>query len=663
LLATVFAQLALIALILIPAGLAAQYEVATPTLVSYLGVLIALVSLGLLVYRRTPSGEVSYPSYIALITACYLGMWMLLSNGVALNLKTLPSHWALGLVWLLFLTFIYDKFLRVCDERFPLTRFCGLLAWGMVLLIVVSSVAQASYKDAASSQVAEPILMFSIGALRALELVLLFMASWWVAAALMMLAWIVLSMVCANSHGHESRSTVATGRLGFIVSLGAFLLLTMALWSLLEPILEQSVGSLLYEAIWFKESGAEVLATRFLEARFTNSIESLGGIVVLLSLLVLYLLLGFTPSIVAETKAGRLQFERLGRWLTRTYRYLDRVVLGIVLLGVLFAAGVALDIFAGRFLPLTNESIHQWFNKLTFGGFGDRLSAHLSTLVQAAGGTTVALAALGGLLSRYLPWIRGPLDAALDVDNHFREFPRHGIPRARIFARYAALLNHIQEQGYERVVVVSHSQGTVITADLMHYLRARGLVLSNPSSPSPVAKGAIDPAKLWHWLSADRLKLLTMGSPLRQLYAARFPVLYRWMFSEVDERGALADRTQAAERLGPSPKSIGAKVWWNAYTTGDYIGRWLWSGLPGTRTSVSLSQIDNLGVDGDVYDRFAPVTGQEPISDVPQGSGAHTHYLDSDFALNRMSTKPISRASVLADTTNVAQLVDRLIAS
>lgn len=59
----------------------------------------------------------------------------------------------------------------------------------------------------------------------------------------------------------------------------------------------------------------------------------------------------------------------------------------------------------------------------------------------------------------------------LDVDNHFREFPRHRIRRVLIVERYVALLDHLRQQGFERVVFVAHSQGTVITAELLRYVQ------------------------------------------------------------------------------------------------------------------------------------------------------------------------------------------------
>ena len=102
----------------------------------------------------------------------------------------------------------------------------------------------------------------------------------------------------------------------------------------------------------------------------------------------------------------------------------------------------------------------------------------LHTLVIAVAGTTTGLLALGGVAAKRLKALRVPLDAALDVDVHFREFPRDAIPRVRIVERYVALLQHVVEQGFRRIVIVAHSQGTVITADLLHYLRARSALLA-----------------------------------------------------------------------------------------------------------------------------------------------------------------------------------------
>ena len=145
-----------------------------------------------------------------------------------------------------------------------------------------------------------------------------------------------------------------------------------------------------------------------------------------------------------------------------------------------------------------------------------------SPFVIAAGTLLAAFTAIGGLLSRYLPGLRAPLDAALDVDNHFREFPRNAIPRARIFARYVALLDHLREQGYTRIVIAAHSQGTVISADLLRYLLSR----QTPGGGTTATDAPITQRVGDYLRDIKDARLLTYGCPLRQLYAERFPTRY-----------------------------------------------------------------------------------------------------------------------------------------
>src|SRR5947207_3354324 len=171
----------------------------------------------------------------------------------------------------------------------------------------------------------------------------------------------------------------------------------------------------------------------------------------------------------------------------------------------------------------------------------------LKYLVFSAATLAAALSAFGGVLSKYVPGLRGPLDIALDVDNWFREFPRKAIPRARICARYAALLEHVAAQAdYERIVIVAHSQGTVITAELLMYLQG-----------GKRCRRVEDLRAKLH----GRVHLLTAGCPLRQLYASRFPALYRWVLESHDGR------------CGPRAGTIGVPRWLNAFTSRDYVGR------------------------------------------------------------------------------------------
>jgi esterase/lipase superfamily enzyme len=76
--------------------------------------------------------------------------------------------------------------------------------------------------------------------------------------------------------------------------------------------------------------------------------------------------------------------------------------------------------------------------------------------------------------------------------------------------RFASLLRYVGSRRavvdgksapfFDRIIIVSHSQGTVIAADLLRFLRVTGAEL-----------GLVD----------GRFRLVTMGSPLHQLYAQR----------------------------------------------------------------------------------------------------------------------------------------------
>ena len=253
----------------------------------------------------------------------------------------------------------------------------------------------------------------------------------------------------------------------------------------------------------------------------------------------------------------------------------------------------------------------------------------------AIAGTTAGLLALGKVAIKKLQGLRAPLDAVLDVDNHFREFPRHRISRVNIVERYVALLDHLRQQGFERVVFVAHSQGTVITAELLRYLQQWHL-LGGPVAPAAGPPSASSPATttglgtaapqvsmpaLRRWLDAVQPSLLTMGSPLRQLYGLRFPALYAWPVADVQDPGHPG-------WTGPRPSELGLRHWSNLWGSGDYVGRWLWA-APGPRTPAPL-EVDDMRYSAVVH-RGRDAQGAT-WRDACLGADAHTHYFDVDKA-------------------------------
>jgi hypothetical protein len=604
-------QLLMTALVIIPMGLATSVaDFAARARDAAVFVLPAAALLGYLYrFRKTPGTLLAAAAAIA---------------ALVLALRLPPAEWVVGLGWLVLLSLAYDAFMRVCDARFPLTRAVGWALWLAVLACMVATAALTAADPAPGLNAPLGLHVWVIGALRALELVLVANIAWWGVAGVALAAWFAVGQAAARTHGFEGRASVATGRLGLFASMGMFVVLTMAAWAALNTPLQLSVPGTLYPPLVFGSGGNPVKAAEFLEARYLHSTETFSLVAMLMVVLLVHLVLTFVPSVLAETRLADAHPTRLGRWLTFGYRYLDFSVMVIVALAVLAALLTGVLLVAGRVDPaLPGRLIGSdlaWMHDLS--------QTILKPLIFSAASAMVAISVLGRVLSRYVPWLRAPLDIALDVDNHFREFPRQAIPRARIFSRYFALLRHVAQQGYDRVVIVSHSQGTVISAELLRYLKFRA------EQAAATHNGADPTAAVWNAL-AGKLHLLTAGSPLRQLYAARFPGLYRWVLQ------------QEGGRLGPSAEALGVQRWVNAYTTGDYIGRWLWSRPARPGSDVSDPLVDQVAHPDDVYQpAAAPARLPDGVRelDVCLGSGAHTHYFEPDQHV-------------------MAGLVDRLIAS
>src|SRR5689334_24004654 len=161
--------------------------------------------------------------------------------------------------------------------------------------------------------------------------------------------------------------------------------------------------------------------------------------------------------------------------------------------------------------------MHIWFE-------AHALTANLiGTMVAGAG---AGLLAFRGRLSELALGFRPVLRVMLDVDSWLREHPRDSNPTGRICARYVTLLRHIcnyrdpEGRKHDALVIVAHSQGTVITADLLRFLQVEHRATKPPEKYDP---------GLERILSGELpVYLFTMGCPLRQLYGLRFPYLYEW---------------------------------------------------------------------------------------------------------------------------------------
>ena len=191
--------------------------------------------------------------------------------------------------------------------------------------------------------------------------------------------------------------------------------------------------------------------------------------------------------------------------------------------------------------------------------------------------------------------LRIVLDIPYDVATYLRvSQPGLVAPRERMLRRYRALLGEVAAGGvdrrpYDALVIVSHSQGTVLSAatlwgDLHRSPAALPLEDEEPGIVLP-----------------SRVSLLTCGCPLRQLYGERFPGQYDWVGELPLRPGALRPVTGA---------------WVNLYRSGDYVGRALWARDP---DDPEVYDPEHEG-----YDLRAP--GNPRVVEWCIGAGSHTGY-------------------------------------
>jgi hypothetical protein len=270
----------------------------------------------------------------------------------------------------------------------------------------------------------------------------------------------------------------------------------------------------------------------------------------------------------------------LGNWLTMGYEFMRwsgrLLYLGIVL----FPVAMLVVIAAIRFQA-------EWRLQPIVAAYLNSTAPFVESMGTLVGGAAIGLLAFGGRVSKIALGLRPVVRVALDVDNWLREHPRGTNPTARICARYVSLLRHVAQwrnangEKYDALIIFAHSQGTVITADLLRFLHVE-------RQADPDYDPCLQP--LWRMTS----HFFTVGCPLRQLYGQRFPYMYGY--------------SEGTATAGPDPADLGIGAWTNAYRTGDYIGRFLW-------------RSDGSWIPGDVFRASAR-------AEAAIGPGAHTHYWD-----------------------------------
>ncbi|MCU1259543.1 MAG: hypothetical protein JWO80_2428 [Bryobacterales bacterium] len=257
----------------------------------------------------------------------------------------------------------------------------------------------------------------------------------------------------------------------------------------------------------------------------------------------------------------------------------------------------------------------------------DRTGNLTEILGVLVAGAAVGIFGFGGRLSKLALGFRPAVRVMLDVDNWLREHPLESNPTGRICARYVSVLRHIlawrDENGpYDAIVIIAHSQGTVITSDLLRFLWAEKMQAQDAGKEYDA-----ELARLW----ADvPVYLFTMGCPLRQLYGLRFPYLYGYARGKDTEHEGGHKIPDLEVHLTPDPGELGVQAWYNAFRSGDYIGRNLWR-------ADKCSYVWEPSIQGEQEQWDPPVGKPKHVSmdrtgrrvEFCIGPGAHTHYWDS----------------------------------
>jgi hypothetical protein len=240
--------------------------------------------------------------------------------------------------------------------------------------------------------------------------------------------------------------------------------------------------------------------------------------------------------------------------------------------------------------------------------FINRTFPHREAFLTWLAAGIIAVVSARGRFKALALGLRGVLDIVLDVANWLRYLPSKRNPRNRICARYASLLRYLcawrdpdDHHGFDAIVILAHSQGCVITVDLLRFLQVEQKVRPDPA----LAKIACHNLPIY---------LFTMGNPLRQLYSWPLPDLYGWARHRNTIHDLPHDLPSTQE---PRPGDLlGVVRWINAYRSGDYVGRYLWR----------ADQCDYL------YD-LATTVSEDPAHSCRRrefciGPGGHIHYWD-----------------------------------
>jgi hypothetical protein len=397
-----------------------------------------------------------------------------------------------------------------------------------------------------------------------------------------------------------------------------FMVVSIVVWGLVSLGALQIMPSIPYQAVIRKES--KVLDEFIRQIVNGPAEQALPALLILAALSVLPAIWSIGPVIWREVfppdPHEALQGNdsaHLGAWLTRAFFGLT--LSGLILyIAMMIVMPVAITVSAGAYYSPGYISVPPWFS-------GILASKWLTALGVVSGAGFAWLAVAQKLAVGFRPAV----SILLDIDTWLREYPLDSNPKARICGRYISLLRYVCNwrdpvtgQRYDKIVILSHSQGTVVSADLLRFIHAEAQSSGGAMSTYDPRLGRLDEIPIYFF---------TMGCPLRQMYGLRFPFLYRWARHEDESPMQKWSSCDLPPDQRPDPAELGPQkglaLWVNAYRSGDYIGRYLWR----TDNCAYLWNGDR-GPANPSDPAPYQSTDRRTRLEFCIGAGAHTHYWD-----------------------------------
>jgi len=469
-------------------------------------------------------------------------------------------------------------------------------------------------------------------AFKTVEIIYLMLGSGWVAFFVLQLFAALLGFVAVwqskdikTEGGYERAKQAAwTARLTLAIPAALFIAVTLMLLGALDKVgsrllpqenfytpqlIPQFLGVFLPNYSKTSFSGPAFIHRLIIDA-------ASPAFVIVIGCLLLTVVIGFWSFFpvawteVFSPKSDDQASERFGKWLTNGIEFID-------VWGNIFVVVIAVGFPLGYVYCLFNPEGAAKFN-LT-----EEILGISATFLVAS---TTTLIAFRGRLNKVLLGFRSLLDVVLDVDNYMRTRPVDDNPSARIYSRYVSMLRYLcnwkdpqDNRGYDAILIVAHSQGTVITADLLRFLKRE-------------TKRQTDPALARLFNGELPIYFFTMGCPLRQLYGLGFPHLYNWARHYDPSHWQPGDPRYISNNQKPNPTNLlGVTRWVNTFRSGDYVGRYLWRGdicsyqwfIPAKRGEDDVTWTSN-------RDRPMHISEDENHTrrEFCLGAGAHTHYWD-----------------------------------